>query len=132
MVLINDKPLQQIYFGAPGTGKSHEIKEQIKRYYGRGAGVINPPVEIEDFKYGYPCQMFYIKTSEEYNLLGILGIIDVNKINPVGIIPIIDPETLGITYENLSKVVISPIDTPKLSETNPRSNFWNPCHICPL
>ena len=30
--LINDKPLQQIYFGAPGTGKSHEIKEQIKKH----------------------------------------------------------------------------------------------------
>ena len=30
--LINDKPLQQIYFGAPGTGKSHEIKDQIKKY----------------------------------------------------------------------------------------------------
>lgn len=27
-----DKPLQQIYFGAPGTGKSHEIKEQIKKH----------------------------------------------------------------------------------------------------
>lgn len=26
------KPLQQIYFGAPGTGKSHEIKEQIKKH----------------------------------------------------------------------------------------------------
>ena len=30
--LINDKPLQQIYFGAPGTGKSHEIKDQIKKH----------------------------------------------------------------------------------------------------
>ena len=30
--LINDKPLQQIYFGAPGTGKSHEIKDQIKMH----------------------------------------------------------------------------------------------------
>lgn len=27
-----DKPLQQIYFGAPGTGKSHEIKDQIKKH----------------------------------------------------------------------------------------------------
>lgn len=27
-----DLPLQQIYFGAPGTGKSHEIKEQIKKH----------------------------------------------------------------------------------------------------
>ena len=25
-------PLQQIYFGAPGTGKSHEIKDQIKKH----------------------------------------------------------------------------------------------------
>jgi len=30
--LIKDKPLQQIYFGAPGTGKSHEIKDQIKKH----------------------------------------------------------------------------------------------------
>lgn len=30
--LINDKPLQRIYFGAPGTGKSHEIKDQIKKH----------------------------------------------------------------------------------------------------
>ena len=30
--LINDKPLQQIYFGAPGTGKSHEINDQIKKH----------------------------------------------------------------------------------------------------
>lgn len=30
--LINDKPLQQIYYGAPGTGKSHEIKDQIKKH----------------------------------------------------------------------------------------------------
>lgn len=27
-----NKPLQQIYFGAPGTGKSHEIKSQIKKH----------------------------------------------------------------------------------------------------
>lgn len=27
-----DLPLQQIYFGAPGTGKSHEIKDQIKKH----------------------------------------------------------------------------------------------------
>ena len=27
-----DKPLQQIYFGAPGTGKSREIKDQIKKH----------------------------------------------------------------------------------------------------
>ena len=26
------KPLQQIYFGAPGTGKSHEIKDRIKKH----------------------------------------------------------------------------------------------------
>ena len=26
------EPLQQIYFGAPGTGKSHEIKDQIKKH----------------------------------------------------------------------------------------------------
>ena len=29
---IDKLPLQQIYFGAPGTGKSHEIKEQIKKH----------------------------------------------------------------------------------------------------
>ncbi len=28
----NDYPLQQIYFGAPGTGKSHIVKEQTKDY----------------------------------------------------------------------------------------------------
>ena len=27
-----DMPLQQIYFGAPGTGKSHEIKSQIQKH----------------------------------------------------------------------------------------------------
>ncbi|HQO86855.1 MAG TPA: hypothetical protein PKX84_04315, partial [Bacteroidia bacterium] len=25
-----DNPLQQIFYGAPGTGKSHKIKEQTK------------------------------------------------------------------------------------------------------
>ena len=29
---IDKFPLQQIYFGAPGTGKSHEIKSQIKKH----------------------------------------------------------------------------------------------------
>ena len=29
---IDKLPLQQIYFGAPGTGKSHEIKSQIKKH----------------------------------------------------------------------------------------------------
>ena len=29
---IDKLPLQQIYFGAPGTGKSHEIKDQIKKH----------------------------------------------------------------------------------------------------
>ncbi len=29
---IPEKNLQQIYFGAPGTGKSHEIKAQIKKH----------------------------------------------------------------------------------------------------
>lgn len=29
---ISEKNLQQIYFGAPGTGKSHEIKAQIERH----------------------------------------------------------------------------------------------------
>lgn len=29
---IDKLPLQQIYFGAPGTGKSHEIKTQIKKH----------------------------------------------------------------------------------------------------
>ena len=29
---LTDLPLQQIYFGAPGTGKSHEIKSQIQKH----------------------------------------------------------------------------------------------------
>lgn len=56
-------------------------KEEKQKQWEQSSFAYRNRVEIEDFKYGYPCQMFYIKTSEEYNLLGILGIIDVNKIN---------------------------------------------------
>lgn len=31
-IIADNKPLQQIYFGAPGTGKSHEIKKAIKTH----------------------------------------------------------------------------------------------------
>lgn len=30
--IVLDEPLQQIYFGAPGTGKSHKIKEFCRKY----------------------------------------------------------------------------------------------------
>lgn len=31
-IITDDKPSQAIYFGAPGTGKSHEIKKQVKKH----------------------------------------------------------------------------------------------------
>ena len=31
-IISDDKPSQKIYFGAPGTGKSHEIKKQVKKH----------------------------------------------------------------------------------------------------
>ena len=45
-------------------------KEQIKKYYGRDSVVVNPPVEIEDFKRsdgGKPVENFYIVTSRQVN-----------------------------------------------------------------
>ena len=57
---------------------SEYAKEQIKRYYGRDAVVINPPVEIEDFKVkkkvrdiklenGFDMSSAYITTSRQVN-----------------------------------------------------------------
>lgn len=49
---------------------SDYAKDAIKKYYGREAVVVHPPVEIEDFKSktcGKPVENFYVTTSRQVN-----------------------------------------------------------------
>ena len=61
-----DKPLQQIYFGAPGTGKSHEIKDQIKKHKSFRI-TFHPDTDYSSFVGAYK------PTSVEFPMLTTLG-----------------------------------------------------------
>ncbi len=75
-LLVSSTPLQQIYYGAPGTGKSHEIKELTK-----GKEVIrttfHPDSDYSTFVGAYK------PTTEEVTLRDLSGHIVIEKGQPV-------------------------------------------------
>lgn len=50
--ILNNKPLQQIYYGAPGTGKSYEI-DQITKVYGAIRTTFHPDSDYSSFVGAY-------------------------------------------------------------------------------
>lgn len=51
-MILNNKPLQQIYYGAPGTGKSYEI-DQITKVYGAIRTTFHPDSDYSSFVGAY-------------------------------------------------------------------------------
>lgn len=51
-MILNNKPLQQIYYGAPGTGKSYEI-DQITKVYGAIRTTFHPDSDYSTFVGAY-------------------------------------------------------------------------------
>ncbi len=149
------EPLNLIYFGAPGTGKSHQLNKLAKNYfdknhirrvtfypdytYSQFVGSFRPYSENDKIGYGYtpgPFLQTYLDASLHPNENYLIIIEELNRANPAAVFgdvfQLLDRDSSGASEYSvavpieMSKCIKSALDNLDVDERNNIADYFDP------